>query len=97
MIISEHARMRMQERCGFDRRTGDQMAKNAFERGITHGQTQGRLNKWITRLYFKKKKANNIRIYGNNAYIFCGEILVTVIPVPADVKKNMDRMIEGGF
>lgn len=92
MIISEHARMRMQERCGFDRKTGDQMAKNAFEQGITHGQTKGRLNHWISWLYLKKKRANNIRIYEDNAYIFCGETLVTVIPVPEDVKEYMDRM-----
>lgn len=69
------------------------MAEKAFNEGITHSQTKGRLNKWITSLYFRNHAANNIRIYGDNAYIFCGETLVTVIPVPASLKRNMDKMI----
>ena len=70
------------------------MAEKAFNEGITHSQTKGRLNKWITSLYFKNRAANNIRIYGDNAYIFCGETLVTIIPVPASLKKDMNKIIK---
>ena len=37
--------------------------------------------------------ANNIRIYGDNAYIFCGSTLVTIIRVPANIRKDMQKMI----
>ena len=94
MMISNHARKRMKERCGFNKKTCDRMAKKAFTDGIAHKQTRGRLNKWVTSLFFKNCNANNIRIYGDNAYIFCGETLVTVIPVPADLRKDLDRMVE---
>lgn len=94
MNISNHARQRMKERCGFNKKTQERMAEKAFRDGIPHNRTNGRLNKWITSLYFKNERANNIRIYGDKAYIFCGETLVTVIQIPANIKKDMRSMIE---
>lgn len=94
MTISNHARHRMKERCGFNRKAQDRMAEKAFYEGITHKQTKGRLHKWVTSLFFKNCNANNIRLYGDNAYIFCGETLVTVIPIPNDLRKDFERMVE---
>ena len=94
MDITEHAEQILKERCGFVKKSRDRMAEKAFNEGITHSQTKGRLNKWITSLYFKNCAANNIRIYGDNAYIFCGETLVTIIPVPVSLKKDMNKMIK---
>lgn len=94
MNISNHTRQRMKERCGFNRKAQGRMAEKAFNEGITHKQTKGRLHKWVTSLFFKNCNANNIRLYGNNAYIFCGETLVTVIPIPNNIKKNMEDMIK---
>lgn len=71
----------------------ESMAKKAFYEGMPHAQTKGKLNKWITSLYFKNVKANNIRLYGNYAYIFAGETLVTVIPVPVGLRKDLENMI----
>ncbi len=84
MDISKHAEDRLKERCGFNRKTCERMSQKAYDDGITHAQTKGRLNKWITSLYFRNKNANNIRLYGDKAYIFCDEVLVTVIQIPVD-------------
>lgn len=84
----------MKERCGFNRKAQDRMAEKAFNEGITHKQTKGRLHKWVTSLFFKNCNANNICLYGENAYIFFGETLVTVIPVPSNLKKDFERMVE---
>ncbi|MCM1258814.1 MAG: hypothetical protein NC307_13295 [Roseburia sp.] len=94
MQISKHAKQRMKERCRFSRKSQDRMARKAFDEGITHAQTKGKLNKWITSLYFKNKKSNNIRLYGDKAYIFCGETLVTVIQIPAGLRKDLKSMIK---
>lgn len=94
MNISNHARQRMKERCGFNRKAQDRMAEKAFYEGITHKQTKGRLHKWVTSLFFKNCNANNIMLYGDNAYIFCGETLVTVIPIPSNLKKDFERMVK---
>lgn len=84
----------MKERCGFNRKAQDRMAQKAFNEGITHKQTKGRLHKWVTSLFFKNFNANNIRLFGDFAFIFCGETLVTVIPIPNNIKKNMEDMIK---
>ena len=62
MNISNHAKERIKERCGFNKNATERMVNKAFEEGITHRQTKGRLNKWVTSLYFKNKSANNIRL-----------------------------------
>lgn len=94
MRISNHAKKRMKERCGFSRKSQERMAEKAFRYGITHKQTKGRLHRWVTSLFFKNCNANNIRLYGDNAYIFCGETLVTVISIPWNLKKDFVKMIE---
>lgn len=94
MKVSNHGKMRMKQRCGFNKKSCERIAKKAFEEGVRHGETTGRLNKWISSLYMKNKSANNIRIYGDKAYIFCGDVLVTVIQIPSDLQKNMKSMIK---
>ncbi len=94
MNISKHAEKRLKERCGMGKKTSRRMARKVFKEGIRHSQTKGRLNKWVTRLYFKNQKANNIRLYGDKAYIFCGETLVTVIQIPVGLMKDFREMVK---
>ena len=93
MNVSKHAGKRIKERCGFTKKSSERMAEKAFEEGITHNKTKGRLNKWVTSLYFREKKANNIRLYGDKAYIFCNEVLVTVIQIPPSLMKDFKKMV----
>jgi hypothetical protein len=72
-----------------------QNGKRVYEKGISHNQTKGQLNKWITSLYFTNRRANNIKLYGDKAYIYCDEILVTVLQIPANLMKNLKSMIKG--
>lgn len=92
--ISKHAEERLKERCGLNKKACKRIAQKAFDEGITHSQTKGRLNKWITSLYFKNKRADNIRIYGDKAYIFCNVVLVTVIQVPVSLMKDLKQMVK---
>lgn len=94
MEISMHAAERLKERCGLNKKSMQRIAQKAFDEGIRHGQTKGRLNKWVTGLYYNNQNANNIRIYGDKAYIFCGEILVTVIQIPADLTRDFKKMVK---
>lgn len=94
MNLSKHASQRMKERCGLNLKSKERIAKKAFDEGIRHGQTKGRLRKWVDKLYLTNPKANNIRLYGDKAYIFCEEILVTVIQIPANLMKDFRAMIK---
>lgn len=86
--VSRHAYKRLHERCGLSRKAATRMAEKAFYTGMKHSDTRGQINRWITSLYFNNKNANNIRLYGNFAYIFCNKILVTVLEIPNNLKNR---------
>lgn len=86
--VSRHAYERLHERCGLSRKAATSMAEKAFYTGMKHSDTRGQINRWITSLYFNNKNANNIRLYGNFAYIFCNKILVTVLEIPNNLKNR---------
>lgn len=95
MKITDHASKRLKERCGFQKKSQDRMVQKALTNGITHAQTKGRLNKWITKLYFKKQTASNVRIYGEKCYLFdVNETLITVMDIPNGLKKDLKEMIK---
>lgn len=86
--VSRHAYERLHERCGLSRKAATRIAEKAFYIGMKHSDTKGQINRWITSLYFNNKNANNIRLYGNFAYIFCNKILVTVLEIPNNLKNR---------
>ena len=86
--VSRHAYERLHERCGLSRKAATRMAEKAFYIEMKHSDTKGQINRWITSLYFNNKNANNIRLYGNFAYIFCNKILVTVLEIPNNLKNR---------
>ena len=94
MQVSNHAKERLKERCGIQKKIVYKVAEKALSHGITHSQTKGRLNKWVTSLYFKNKNANNIRLYGDKAFIFNDDVLITVLQIPQDLMKNLKNMIK---
>ena len=87
--VSKHAKQRLKERCGLNKKAVQRMAETAFEKGVRQEETCGQLNKWFTTLFFVNSAANNIRIYGNFAYIFCDNTLVTVLSVPKRLQKQV--------
>lgn len=93
MKVTKHANKRIRERCGVNKKSCDRLAQLAFERGIPHKRTKGRLNKWLTKVFFKNERANNIRVYGDKVYIFCDETLITVYQIPQEITKDMKNMI----
>lgn len=94
MKISQHASKRLKERCGLQKKSQDRMAQKALTDGITHAQTKGRLNRWITKLYFKNPSVNNMRLYGEQIYLFADETLVTVMQIPNELKKDLKEMVK---
>lgn len=92
MIITKHARQRMKQRCGTNKKATDRIAQIAFENGLKHNELTGNLKKWVDSLYFKKCTANQIRIYGDKAYLFGNDKLITVIQIPHNLVKEADKL-----
>lgn len=93
VIVTKHAEKRLRERMGLGKRAIQRAAETAFDKGIKHAETTGNLNKWVTSLYFNNKTANNIRLYNDKAWIFAGKNLITVLQIPASLKKSVNDVL----
>lgn len=92
MIVTKYAKQRMKQRCGLNNKSSERLAKIAYEKGLRHGNMTGNLKKWVDSLYFKNRTANQIRLYGDKAYIFQNEKLITVIQIPHNLVKEVVRI-----
>ena len=92
--VTKHAEERLIERCGLNKKSVQRIADKAYNNGIRHGQTKGHLKKWVDGLYFTNKTANNIRLYGDKAFIFTNERLITVIQIPSNLRNDMKVLLK---
>lgn len=68
------------------------MAEKALTEGIKHSETNDQLNKWITSVYFRNKSINNIRLYGDKAYLFANDVLITVLLIPKELLPAVNKI-----
>lgn len=86
IVITDHAFERGKERLGLSRRAFERISLRAFVSGKKHAECKGHLKKYIDSVYFEYKTGNNIRIYGENIFIFSSNNLVTVYQLPNYLK-----------
>ena len=89
VLITEHAYERAKERLGWKHDVLDRMAEKALNEGVKHGDTKGTLHRYITKLWFEYKHCNNVRIYGENIYFFCGNKLITLYRLEQKLIKHL--------
>lgn len=92
MQVTKHAKERMKERCGLNEKSVNRMANIAYEKGLKHSNLTGNLKKWADGQYLKNRTANQIRLYGDKAYIFQNKTLITVIQIPHNLVKEVVRI-----
>lgn len=61
----------------------------AFNKGFKHSDTKGTLKRYIDKLWFEHKFANNIRIYGEDLYFFCDNKLITLYRMESKLLKHL--------
>ena len=88
-----HAKERIRERCGIKLKSTERLARIAYEKGLTHADTAGFLNGYLTSLYFFNGTANNIRLDGDKIYIFCNDVLVTVYDTPKRFQNTVNKLM----
>lgn len=82
LYVTKHAEKRLVERCGLNKKSMLRMAEKVFDNGKKINETKGALNRWLVEKYNNNEGADNIRLYGDNAWIFSGNYLLTVLHVP---------------
>jgi hypothetical protein len=92
VTLTEHAVFRAMSRMGLRRDSLQRLADRAIAEGITHADASGPLKKYFDSLYFVEKTANNIRIYGDFAFIFHDLTLITVHGTPQNLKRMIAKL-----
>ncbi len=64
----------------------DRMLPKILENGTSHQSAKGHLKKWISG-QFSMYKANDMRIYGEFAFFFKQDVLVTVYEIPPSLRR----------
>lgn len=92
LYITDHAEERFKTRTGLPKRLVTKKATEALELGISHAESVGQLRKYFDKLFLAQEKANNIRVYHNHVYLFANEALLTVFPLPANLRKTAEKI-----
>lgn len=97
--VTAHGAERMRERCKIKSKSVVRLAQIAFDKGLCESDAAGALHGYIRSLYDYNGQANNIRLYGSKVYVFCNDVLVTVLDTPRHflpvVNKLMRRRTDG--
>jgi len=92
IIITDHAFDRAKERLSMSRSGFIRIAEIAYEDGIVQKEVAGSLRRYLNKLYLSHKQAGNIRLYGENVFLFGGNVLITVFQVPPNIRKSALRI-----
>lgn len=95
VFITEHAYYRARERLSLKKESLDRLAKCAYFDGIKHSDTTGSLNRYITKQYMKRRKANNVRIHGEVVFLFDNNKLITLYQLPLKLRKIANNIVIG--
>lgn len=87
IIITDHAFERAKERLSLNRKVFMKLSEKAFDKGLKHSEMKGNLKKYATAIWFKYKTGDNMRVYGENLFLFEKNILITVYQLPNNLKK----------
>lgn len=75
----------------WNKSTTNKMANLALEKGKSHSETKGKLSRYISKLWFTYKTANNTKIYGEDVYLFNNSTLITIYRVPSKLIKYTNK------
>jgi len=90
--ITEHAYDRAKKRLRWSENTLDRMAINIFVKGISKDNAKGKLKSFFVKINDRNNQCNNIRIFGNNIFYFNNNVLITIIPLPLEIKNYIQSL-----
>lgn len=90
--LTEHAKDRGKERLGLAKAALLRTAEIALRDGFKHRELSGPLRRYVDGLYLKRGTANNIRIHGEQVFVFDGDKLITVHPAPQHLRPHLAKL-----
>lgn len=91
MHITNHAKKRY-SRTGLPKRTIDNVVELAYTQGVRKRDCHGKLRRYVDSLTMDRDHTR-VRLYNNFVWIFCGDVLVTVYPIPAEYQIQAAKIL----
>jgi hypothetical protein len=88
IAITRHGAQRLHERLGLRKRSLWRITQRAFDEGLRPSEAVGALRAHLSALYLSHRTANNLRVYGENVFLFADETLITVFSVPLELRRQ---------
>lgn len=95
IILTAHGKRRLKQRCGVGSGSAQKFVQKVYDIGLRHQDLEGDVAKYVTALYHYNQKANNVRIYGDKAYVFSGRTLITVYYLPEHLMESVRKSMKG--
>lgn len=92
VYVTRHADKRIRQRLGVNKKSTDKIAEKALEFGITHAEAKGKLSKHLDGIFLLNYKPTNMRVYNHSVYLFNGNTLITVLPLPHKFWAYADKL-----
>ena len=96
LTVTHHAKKRLKQRMGINKKNYDKISKRALEEGLKHSETSGLLRKYLNKIFLSHdKKAGNLRVYHQKIFVFTTDnILVTILQLPPHFYKIEKKDLE---
>lgn len=91
VIVTHHAESRT-KRMVSSKKKATEIAEEAFDFGVRHEETTGRLRKYLSGLYLQEKTANNIRIHHQKVFLFNSNVLITILNLPQSLNGSVEAI-----
>lgn len=83
IIVSRHAKKRIKQRMGINKKASERVAKRALTEGLTHAETTSMLHRYLDSLYLSHEKGGKMRVYHQKVFVFSNNnVLITVLQLP---------------
>lgn len=90
--ITQHARQRGRERLHWSPAVLERMAPRVLKDGLSLADTAGSLRRYLERQIITHRKGGNIRVWSHHVFVFERDVLITVMPLPAEQRANADKI-----
>jgi hypothetical protein len=84
--LTTHACERARQRYRWNSETLNRMALRAFEQGLKRNNTKGHLKVYLDESWERHQRVSHFRLYGEIIFVFCHDSLVTLWPLPSQLR-----------
>ncbi len=89
---TRHSAKRIRQRLGLNKKSVEKQAQKALDYGVSHKEATGKLCQYMNGVFLLNYRPTNMRVYNRMLYLFRGDQLITVLPLPNRYWLQADKL-----